>query len=70
VQTLKAEIACGMDAKQMECAKNLDENWQTSGPFAVVLFGSGISIQKEKKMLTKFGFSFLAALFMRAKFLP
>jgi hypothetical protein len=45
LRTLKAEIGCGMDAKQIERAKNLDENWQTNGRFGVVLFGSGAPIE-------------------------
>lgn len=41
LRTLKAEIGCGMDADQIERAKNLDDNWQTNGRFGVLHFGSG-----------------------------
>lgn len=41
LRTLKAEIGCGMDAEQIERAKNLDENWQVNGRFGVVHFGIG-----------------------------
>jgi hypothetical protein len=41
LRTLKAEIGCGMDAAQIEKAKQLDENWQVNGRFGVVHFGKG-----------------------------
>lgn len=42
LRTLKAEIACGMDAAQIERAKALDpQHWMTSGRFGVVQFGKG-----------------------------
>lgn len=41
LRTLKAEIGCGMDADQIERAKNLDANWLVNGRFGVVHFGEG-----------------------------
>ena len=41
LRTLKAEIGCGMDADQVERAKELDDNWMTNGRFGVVQFGKG-----------------------------
>jgi hypothetical protein len=41
LRTLKAEVGCGMDAKQIERAKKLDDNWQVNGRFGVVHFGAG-----------------------------
>jgi hypothetical protein len=41
LRTLKAELGCGMDARQIEKAKSMDDNWLVSGRFGVVQFGSG-----------------------------
>ena len=41
LRTLKAEIGCGMDADQVERAKQLDDNWMVNGRFGVVQFGQG-----------------------------
>lgn len=41
LRTLKAELGCGMDAKQVEKAKSLDDNWLVNGRFGVVHFGPG-----------------------------
>lgn len=42
LRTLKAELGCGMDADQVERAKELDDNWMTTGRFGVVQFGHGV----------------------------
>ncbi len=42
LRTLKAELGCGMDAKQVEKAKSLDTNWLVNGRFGVVHFGDGV----------------------------
>jgi len=41
LRTLKAEIGCGMDADQVERAKNLDAKWMVNGRFGVVQYGKG-----------------------------
>jgi Damage-control phosphatase ARMT1-like domain len=41
LRTFKAEIGCGMEAEQIERAKNLDSSWLVNGRFGVVHFGEG-----------------------------
>ena len=41
LRTLKAEIGCGMEANQIDRAKELDDSWMVNGRFGVVHFGSG-----------------------------
>mmetsp|Transcript_7297 Transcript_7297/g.10768 ORF Transcript_7297/g.10768 Transcript_7297/m.10768 type:complete len:472 (-) Transcript_7297:104-1519(-) len=42
LRTLKAEVGCGMEAKQVERAKELDpKGWMVTGRFGVVHFGKG-----------------------------
>ena len=41
LRTLKAEVGCGMDEKQVERAKGLDDEWMVNGRFGVVQVGTG-----------------------------
>ena len=41
LRTLKAEVGCGMDRKQVERAKRLDNEWMVNGRFGVVQVGTG-----------------------------
>jgi len=41
LRTLKAEVGCGMDEKQVERARGLDDGWMVNGRFGVVQVGTG-----------------------------
>jgi hypothetical protein len=41
LRTLKAELGCGMEASQVERARQLDDQWMVNGRFGVLHFGKG-----------------------------